>query len=75
MRTYDRLWQQDELSDVDVVLTEVQHNSSTQDSSLPVVKREEEEEGEIEEELCKLIAFPGHGVLLSESPVFRKQVC
>jgi hypothetical protein len=57
LRKYDHLWQQDELSDVDIVLTGPQQGSSTQEAGT-----------------CKLAAFPGHSVLLSDSPFIKAQV-
>jgi hypothetical protein len=57
MRTFTHLWQHDDLSDCDIVLTAQQHNSSS-----------------AEDGTCKLVTFPGHIVLLSDSPFFKAQM-
>jgi hypothetical protein len=57
MRTFTHLWQQDHLSDCDIVLTAQQHSSGTEDGDCK-----------------KLLSFPGHIVLLSDSPFFSAHV-
>jgi hypothetical protein len=58
MRSFAHLWQQDEFSDVDIVLTGPHDSSSTAEDSA-----------------SKLATFPGHSVLLGDSPFFKAQVC
>jgi hypothetical protein len=56
--SFDRLWQNQEHSDVDVILTVAQHS----------------EDADQQHHSIQLARFPGHSALLSSSPMINAQV-
>jgi hypothetical protein len=62
---FSHLYQQQELSDLDVLVVGPVQQQQDNSSSGP---------GGPSHELCRLASFPGHAAILSNSPFFKAQV-